>query len=177
MNDTIASIIYADRNKKSLEIWLMSESHNNVGWDKQPTIEFGGNMYKHDSRKPVLGRHMKELWLPAGIWIQDGHYHLLVVPYADCDDSIYLLDSDDTVFRWDELGHVPYLISVNLETQAEKIIYLTQVTKSVNIVSTPTGYDQIYTELDIEDPEWFELKTTATDDFFARFYHGSLNFI
>ncbi|CAH9141232.1 unnamed protein product [Cuscuta epithymum] len=179
MNDTITLIVYADADPKSLEIWLMSESNNNIGWNKQATIEFGENMYKHEYWKPVLLCHRKEIWDLVGTWIQDGHYHLLLIPYTLWNPSMDLSEFGHHILPWwQREGYGPYLISLNLETQEMKIIYLTQVTKRIHIVWTPTtGYDQFFDERDIEHPKWFELKTIPTLYTFARIFHGSLNFL
>ncbi|CAH9121332.1 unnamed protein product [Cuscuta epithymum] len=173
VNESIAMICCCPpENSNYIEIWLMRENENvnDVDWHKQWRIECGASIDKHEYWNPTGFGTWDESWFPIGIWSLSGRSHLLAFPYM----STYRRDSSLGGFP-DGENYIPYLISVDLETQEMKMIYLTLEKKCVKFVSNSTGYTQVYKESNIDiTQEWKDCKIFPKQTSYARVCSQSL---
>ncbi|CAH9121318.1 unnamed protein product [Cuscuta epithymum] len=177
MNETIALVrrCYQRNPLDHIEIWLMSETSGDIEWHKQWSIDCGASILQHESLYPPTEYlTWDEDWNPIGIWNQGGHFYLLAFPF--------IRKFDNTGFgrhRWFscEDNYKPYLVSVDLETQEMKLIYLTQESKCVKIVANSSGrYVQVFSESTAEATQLWT-RSLSKCEACARIYNPSLQML
>ncbi|CAH9121324.1 unnamed protein product [Cuscuta epithymum] len=178
MNETIAMISRCPlENSNCIEIWLMSENADCVDWHKKWSVECCPSTVRHEYWNPVGCGTWDESWSPIGIINQGGgRFHLIAYPYI----INYRREGDmGTSYGYpDEENYIPYLISVDMETQEMKIIYLTRKRKCVELISNLKGYTQVYKESNIHiTQEWKDFKVRPCYGAYARIYNRSLKLV
>ncbi|CAH9121322.1 unnamed protein product [Cuscuta epithymum] len=177
MNETIALISHCYQRKPfdDINIWLMSETNGHIDWHKQWSIDCGVSIHKHESLYPPTEHQTwEEDWIPIGIWNQGGRLCLLAFPLIR--DPDYSGFSKHRRFSGED-NYKPYLVSVDLETQEMKLIYLTQESKCVKIVANSSGrYVQVFSESTAEATQLWT-RSLSSCEACARIYNPSLKLL